>query len=145
MLRLRLETISGTKFDDDVAEVQLPTMSGQIGVLTGHMPLISVATHGVIKVRRKAGDPDDFMELFATNGGVIEVDHDNNTLSVLVDEADHQEDIDEAEAQKAFELAKKMKEEAKDQVSLEHAQSLMDRHAVRLQVAGLKRRHRRQG
>jgi len=141
MLRLKLETISGTKFDDDVAEVQLPTLAGQIGVLTGHMPLISVATHGVIKVRRKATDPDDFMELFATNGGVIEVA--DNVLSVLVDEADHETDIDEAEAKKALELAQKMKAEAKDQVSLEHAQSLMDRHAVRLQVAGLKRRRRR--
>ena len=141
MIRLKLETISGTKFDDDVYEVQLPTMAGQIGVLPGHMPLISVATHGVIKVRRKATDPDDFMELFATNGGVIEVSA--NILSVLVDEADHETDIDEAEAKKAYELAQKMKAEAKDQVSLEHAQSLMDRQAVRLQVAGLKRRHRR--
>jgi F-type H+-transporting ATPase subunit epsilon len=140
MIRLKLETISGTKFDDDVYEVQLPTMAGQIGVLPGHMPLISVATHGVIKIRRKATDPDDFMELFATNGGVIEISDD--TLSVLVDEADAADDISEEEAQKAYELAQKMKAEAKDQVSLEHAQSLMDRHAVRLQVAGLKRRRR---
>jgi hypothetical protein len=35
-----------------------------------------------------------------------------------------------------------MKAEAKDQVSLEHAQALVDRTRVRLQVAGLKRRHR---
>jgi F-type H+-transporting ATPase subunit epsilon len=141
VIRLKLETISGTKFDDDVYEVQLPTMAGQIGVLPGHMPLISVATHGVIKIRRKSTDPDDFMELFATNGGVIEVS--DNVLSVLVDEADDAEEINEEEAKKAYELAQKMKAEAKDQVSLEHAQSLMDRHAVRLQVAGLKRRRRR--
>jgi vacuolar-type H+-ATPase catalytic subunit A/Vma1 len=30
-----------------------------------------------------------------------------------------------------------------DEVSLEHAQQLVDRHAVRLQVAGLKRRHQK--
>ena len=143
MFRLQLQTISGTKFDDEVYEVQLPTMSGQIGVLTGHMPLISVASHGVIKVRKKPNDPDDFMELFATNGGVVEVDHEAGILSVLVDEADHEADIDEAEAEKAYQLAEKMKAEAQDQVSLEQAQQLMDRHAVRLQVAGLKRRRRR--
>jgi F-type H+-transporting ATPase subunit epsilon len=141
MIRLKLETISGTKFDDDVYEVLLPTMAGEIGVLPGHMPLISVATHGVIRIRKKAGDPDDFMELFATNGGVIEVSDD--TLSVLVDEADHADEINESEAQKAYDLAQQMKAEAKDQISLEHAQNLMDRHAVRLQVAGLKRRRRR--
>ena len=143
MFRLRLETISGTKFDDNVAEVELPTMSGQIGVLTGHMPLISVATHGVIKVRKNTGDPDDFREFFATNGGVIEVDHENQTLTLLVDEADHADDINAAEAEKAMALAEKMKAEAKDQVSLDHAQSLIDRQAVRLQVAGIKRRNRR--
>lgn len=140
-IRLKLVTLSGTKFDDEVYEVLLPTMSGEIGVLPGHMPLISVATHGVIKVRRKPTDPDDFMELFATNGGVIEVA--DNVLSVLVDEADDSEEINEAEAKEAYELAQKMKAEAKDQVSLEQAQSLIDRHAVRLQVAELKRRRRR--
>ena len=141
LIRLRLETISGTKFDDDVYEVQIPTMSGQIGVLPGHMPMISVATHGIIKIRRKSSDPDDFMDYFVTNGGVIEVS--DNVLSILVDEADHEADIDEAEAKAAYELAQQMKAEAKDQVSLEHAQGMIDRHAVRLQVAGLKRRRKR--
>jgi F0F1-type ATP synthase epsilon subunit len=61
----------------------------------------------------------------------------------LVDEADHADEINEAEVQKALERAQKMKAEAKDQVSLEHAQQLVDRQAVRLQVAGLKRRHQR--
>lgn len=143
MFRFQLVTLSGTKYDDEVYEVLLPTMDGEIGVLPGHMPLISVAKHGVIKVRVNLNDPDDFRELFATNGGVIEVDQDTNTLSVLVDEADDSEEINEAEAKEAYELAQKMKAEAKDQVSLEHAQGLIDRHAVRLQVAGLKRRKRR--
>ncbi len=38
---------------------------------------------------------------------------------------------------------RKMKAEAKDQVSLEHAQSMIDRQSVRLQVAGIRRRHQR--
>ena len=141
MILFELVTLSGLKFSEDVYEILLPTLEGEIGVLTGHMPLISVATHGMISVRKNATDPDDFMERFAVSGGVIEVA--NNTLRVLVDEADHGEEIDEAEAQKAYEAAQKMKAEAKDQVSLEHAQSLIDRQGVRLQVAGLKRQHRR--
>lgn len=143
MIHFQLVSLAGLKFDDDVYEVILPTMDGQIGVLDHHMPLVSVATTGAIAVRRKSSDPDDFMEYFAVSGGVIEVS--NNVLTVLVDDADHADEISEAEAQKAFELAVKMKTEAKDQVSLDNAQSLMDRHATRLQVAGLKRRHRRQG
>ena len=141
MFHFQLVAISGKKFDEDVYEVILPTLDGEIGVLKDHMPLVSVATTGAIMVRRNPKDPDYAREFFATNGGVIEVE--DNVLRVLVDEADHANEINEAEVQKALERAQKMKAEAKDQVSLEHAQTLVDRQAVRLQVAGLKRRHRK--
>lgn len=141
MIHFQLVSLTGTKFDDDVYEVVLPTLDGEIGVLQDHMPLVSVATNGAIVVRRNPRDADRDREFFATNGGVIEVSE--NTLRVLVDEADHADDINEAEAQAAVERAQKLKAEAKDQVSLEHAQSIIDRHAVRLHVAGLKRRHQR--
>lgn len=141
MFHFQLVSISGKKFDEDVYEVILPTLEGEIGVLQDHMPLVSVATTGAIAVRRNPKDADNEREYFATNGGVIEVS--DNTLRVLVDEADHVDEIDEAEVQKALERAQSMKAEAKDELSLEHAQSLVDRHAVRLQVAGLKRRHQR--
>ena len=141
MIHFRLVALTGTKFDDDVYEVILPTLDGEIGVLQDHMPLVSVATNGAIAVRRESRDTDASREYFAINGGVIEVS--DNVLSVLVDEADHADDINEAEAQAAVERAKKMKLEAKDEISLEHAQAMMDRQTVRLQVAGLKRRHLR--
>ena len=141
MFHFQLVSLSGKKFDEDVYEVILPTLDGEIGVLQDHMPLVSVAKTGIISVRRNSRDGDVQREFFATNGGAIEVS--NNTLRVLVDEADHADEINEAEVQKALERAHKLKAEAKDQVSLEHAQQLVDRQAVRLQVAGLKRRHQR--
>jgi F-type H+-transporting ATPase subunit epsilon len=141
VFHFQLVSLSGKKFDDDVYEVVLPTLDGEIGVLQDHMPLVSVATNGAIMIRRAPRDPDSQREYFATNGGVIEVA--DNSLRVLVDEADHADEINAAEVQRALERAEKMKTEAKDQVSLEHAQSLVDRQTVRLQVAGLKRRHQR--
>lgn len=141
MFHFQLVALSGKKFDEDVSEVILPTKDGEIGVLQDHMPLVSVAKPGVIMVRRQPRDPDGQRELYATNGGAIEVS--GNTLRVLVDEADHADDINEAEAQKALERAEKLRAEAKDEVSLEQAQALVDRQAVRLQVANLRRRHKR--
>lgn len=140
MIKFQLVSLGGVKYNEDVYEVLLPTLDGQIGVLPGHMPLISVATRGMVGVRRNSADRDDAMDFFAISGGVIEVD--NNVLRVLVDEADHADEISEAEAKEAFELAQRLKAEAKDEVSLAHAQSLIDRSSVRLQVAGLKRRRR---
>ncbi len=140
MIHFELVTLAGTKFGQDVYEVILPTPDGYIAVLPEHMPLVSIASPGVIRIRRKQNEPDDMMDIYATNGGVIEVL--DNTVRVLVDEADHENEINAAEAEKALERAKALRAEAKDKVSIDHAQSLVDRHAVRLQVAGL-RRHKR--
>lgn len=140
MIHFVLYSLNGVKFDGQVYEVTIPTMDGEIGVLPGHMPLVSVASNGVIMVRSTATERDDQRDIFAISGGTVQVE--NDELRVLVDEADAADELNEIEVQKAYELAKKMKSEAKDQVSLQHAQTLIDRHAVRLQVAGLKRRKR---
>ena len=140
MIHLQLISLSGMQFDDHVYEVLVPTTEGQIGVMPGHMPLISVAAPGVIAVRRQERDIDEAMEHFAVSGGVVEVDGDR--LRVLVDEADHADTIYADEARAAYERAVQMKAEAKDEISLEQAQELIDRSAVRLRVAGLKRPRR---
>lgn len=141
MIHLQLITLTGSKFDDDVYEVVLPTLDGEIGVLQDHMPLISVATTGVVSVRRQPRDADSAREFFAISGGVIQVE--GNRLRVIVDEADHADSINQAEAEEAHQRALAMKAEAKDQVSMEHAQAMVDRQAVRLQVADLHRRRTR--
>lgn len=137
MLQLQLVTLLGQKMDEEVYEVILPTVTGEISVFPGHEPLVSLAAPGVIAVRRKKTDPDGAMEYFATSGGIIEVDPDR--VRVLVDEADHGDDIIEAESQKALERALKMRDDAADQVELEKATQLIDRHQTRLKVAGIRR------
>lgn len=137
-MRFVLVALSGKKYDGEVYEVLLPTKDGQIGVLNHHMPLFSVVSPGVISVRKAASDPDRAREYFATYGGAIEVS--GNTLRVLVDEAHQPDEINENEVKQAMQLAEKMKREAKDETSIEQAQALVDRQAVRLQVASLRRR-----
>lgn len=141
MIRLELVALDGVKFSEDVYEIQIPTMAGLIGVLPKHMPLVSIAVPGVLTIRKKPTDLDDMQDVYAINGGVLEVS--NDTLRILVDEADHADEINEAEAKAAFERAQKLKAEAKDEVSLQNAQNLVDRQAVRLQVASLRRNRRR--
>ena len=57
--------------DGEVAEVILPTLEGQIGVESHHMPLVSVATTGVIAVRLNPKDRDDARDYFATCQGIV--------------------------------------------------------------------------
>ena len=138
-MQFQLITLSGVKYAADAYAVQLPTASGVETVLPNHEPLMSVLVPGVISVRRAAKDPDSALEHYATFGGVVEVT--GSEVRVLVDEAD--DDINEAEVRKARQEAEKLLKNASNQVELEKAQGMMDRQAVRLQVAQLKRRHSR--
>lgn len=137
---LQLITLTGQKLDTEVYEVMIPTQSGDIAVFPDHEPLVTLAKPGVIAVRHKKTDSEDRLEYFAISGGVVEIG--NNKVRILVDEADHGEDIVEAETKAALDRALKMRSEAKDSVELEKAHALVDRHMVRLKVADL-HRHRR--
>lgn len=140
-MNFQLVTLDGVKFKEDAYSITLPTASGEITVFPDHEPLISVLKPGVVTIRKAKNDPDQLLEHFATYGGVLEVTTEG--VTVLVDEADDGDDINEKEAEKARETAEAMLKSATNQVELEHAQSLIDRQAVRLQVANLRRRNRR--
>lgn len=140
-MNLQLVTLSGTKLDAAVYEVVIPTVDGEIAVFPDHEPLVTLAKPGVIQVRTNKSDPDDRVELYAISGGVVQID--GQLIRVLVDEADQGADIVEAESKAALERALKMRDEAKNQVELEKAHQLVDRHMVRLKVADLQRHRRR--
>lgn len=139
-MHLQLITLTGIRVDADIYELSVPTAAGEIGVFPGHEALVTIAVPGALAVRYKKGDPDSALEYFAVSGGVIEINPDR--IRVLVDEADLGDDIVEAETQAALQRALKLQGDAKNQVDLAHAKELVDRHTVRLQVAGLRRRRR---
>mgnify|MGYP000852852270 FL=1 len=139
-MNFQLVTLAGVRVDESVYEVIIPTVDGEISVFPSHEPLVTVAKSGVIAVRRDKQHDNDQMDYFAISGGVVEISADR--VRVLVDEAEHGEDIVEAESQAALERAIKLRDDAKTQVELEKAHQLVDRHAVRLKVADLHRRRR---
>lgn len=140
MITLELVTLNGLKFSDDVYEVVLPTPDGLIAVFPNHMPLVSLAVPGVISIRRRESDADEKMELFATNGGVIEIN--DRRVRVLVDEADDSTEVVEQEIEEALKLAKQEAQNAKDQVSIDKANQMVQTQQARLKVAGMRRRKR---
>jgi F-type H+-transporting ATPase subunit epsilon len=140
-MKLQLITLTGTKFSDDVYEVLLPTETGPIAVFPGHAPLVTLIKDGVISVRRSKSDGDSQLDHYALTGGIAEIN--GELVRVLVDEAEHSDEINAGEAQKALERAQALKTAAKNEVDIEKAQAMIDRQAIRLQVAGLRRHSRR--
>lgn len=140
-MNLELITLLGKKVDQEVYEVILPTADGEIAVFPDHEPLVTIAVPGAIAVRHRKDDDDSKLDYYAISGGVIEIMP--KQTRVLVDEADYDGDIVEAESQAALDRAIAMRDNARNQIELDEAHELVDRHTVRLKVAGLRRRHRR--
>lgn len=140
-MKFELVSLDGVKFSAQAYSVILPTASGQVTILPDHEPLLSVVVPGVITIRRDKSDPDYKLEHYATYGGVLEVTPEG--ARILVDEATSGEEVSEAEAEKAYQAALELRKNAKNQVELDKAQSMVDRQAVRLEVAQLRRRHSR--
>jgi F-type H+-transporting ATPase subunit epsilon len=102
------------------------------------MPVVALLANGVLGVRRHKGSEE--IEYYAINGGIAEISKDK--VSLLVDEADHADEIVASEVRAALEAAQEAKAKAKDQLELDKAQALIDRQTVRLKVSELRRHHR---
>jgi F-type H+-transporting ATPase subunit epsilon len=139
-MQLELITLEGVKLNTEVYQTTISTADGEISVFPDHEPLVTIAAPGVITVRHKKDDRDDKLEYFAIGGGVVSIAAKN--IRILVDEAEHGDDIIEAESQAALQRALELRDSATDQIELEKAHQMIDRHQVRLKVAGLRRRKR---
>lgn len=89
---LKLEIISPKEkvFSTEAKEVVLPTESGEIGLLTGHIPLITQLKLGALKVINESSQ-----EVFAIKGGYAQLVSDK--ISILTDEAIASSDLEASE------------------------------------------------
>lgn len=140
-MNLKLVTLLGVKIDQEIYELTIPTSEGEIAIYPDHEPLVALIVPGIAIIRREKNDSDDKLEHFAVSSGVVEVAR--GSIRVLTDVANRADEIIESEAKAALERAKKMREEAKDQIELARAHEMVDRHIVQLKVAELHRHHRR--
>ena len=79
--------------------VVLPGEAGELGILPGHMPLMTRIKPGAVRVKL----PDDKEELIFVAGGLLEVQP--GLVTVLADTAIRGADLDQAKAMEAKKLA----------------------------------------
>lgn len=104
-LTVRVITPDKTVWDGDVQEVILPSISGQLGILSGHAPLLTALDTGVMRVR----PGKDWLNIVVV-GGFAEVDA--NEIKVLVNSAELAENIDKETARQDFDRARTRLDEA---------------------------------
>ena len=94
-LTVRVIAPDKTVWDSEAQEVILPSTTGQLGILSGHAPLLTALDVGVMRVR----PGKDWLPI-ALMGGFAEVE--NNEVTILVNGAERGDAIDKAAAGEAY-------------------------------------------
>ena len=98
-LTLRVLAPDQSVFDDTADEIILPSTTGLLGILPGHISMVTAIDSGVLRVF-KNGNWDSI----ALTGGFAEVE--SNEVTVLVNKAEMGKNIDSAKAEAELEQAK---------------------------------------
>ncbi len=109
-LTLRVLAPDQSVFDDTADEIILPSTTGLLGVLPGHISMVTAIDCGVLRVL-KNGNWDSI----ALTGGFAEVE--SNEVTVLVNKAEMGKNIDTAKAEAELEQAKNQLSQNQDKVT----------------------------
>jgi len=133
-LTLEIVTPEARVYSDTIDSVVIPTVEGEIGVLPGHIPLLTQIQDGELRVSKGATTL-----WLAVGGGFAQIDGDR--VRVLAENAISEEKIDENAVEAAMKRAEQQLKDAKDMdpQEFEHLQNLVRYSGVQLAV---KRRRR---
>ena len=134
MLTLEIVTPEARVYSDTVETVVIPTVEGEIGILPGHIPLLTQVGAGELRVLKNGKT-----ELLAVGNGFAEIDGDK--VSILAESAIAEEKIDEAAAENAMKRAEEALQgkDTLDAAEVERLESIVRSAVVQLD---LKRRRR---
>jgi len=127
-LQIRVIAPDTIVWDAEAEEIILPSSTGQLGILTGHIPLLTALDVGVMRVRiKKEWKPIILL------GGFAEVE--NNNITILVNGAEEVEEVNTEEAKNSLERATTLVEEATTNKEKIEAIQLLRKAKARIQAA----------
>lgn len=133
MNTIQVEVVSAEEsiFSGPAKFVALPGEAGELGILPGHVPLITRIKPGAVRIEKADGEE----EFVFVAGGILEVQP--KVVTVLSDTAIRGKDLDEAKANEARKAAEEALKNAKSEVDLVKAQSELAIMAA--QIAALRK------
>src|SRR3954464_15226178 len=128
-LTLEIVTPEARVYLDTIDTVVIPTTEGEVGILPGHIPLLTQVEHGELRLTK--GSQTTWL---AVSGGFVEVEGDR--VHILAEHAITEEKIDEKAVEEALKRAETELEAAKhlDPQQYEHLQGLVRYSGVQLAV-----------
>ncbi len=133
MNTIRVDVVSAEEsiFSGDAKFVALPGEAGELGILPGHIPLITRIKPGAVRIEKADGGE----EFVFVAGGILEVQP--NHITVLSDTAIRGHDLDEAKANDARKQAEEALKNAASDLDLAKATSELAVMAA--QIAALRK------
>jgi len=127
MSTFQVEVVSaeGQIFSGEATAVYAAAITGEIGVLPRHAPLLTKLKPGAVRVQTATGEQNIFV-----GGGIMEVQP--KLVTVLADSAMRAENADVALAEAAKKRAEEMLANAKKDIDLAEAQKELVEAAARL-------------
>nr|YP_010850833.1 ATP synthase CF1 subunit epsilon [Lophurella mutabilis]WGH13616.1 ATP synthase CF1 subunit epsilon [Lophurella mutabilis] len=129
-MTLKIRVIAPDKivWDAEAEEIILPSSTGQLGILTGHIPLLTALDIGVMRVRINK----DWKPIILL-GGFAEVK--NNNITILVNGAEEVTEINLENAKNDLEEATNAVEEANSSKEKIEATQVLRKAKAKLQAA----------
>ena len=128
-IKVNVVTPDGPVYESEVEMISTKAQSGELGILSGHIPMVAPLQIGV--VRLKKGSHTD---LVAVTGGLLEVR--SEEVTILAQAAETAEHIDVDRALKAKERAEaRIQEQKQGHVDFKRAELALQRAVNRITVS----------
>jgi len=98
-IKFEIATPERVVLKEEILQVTVPTIEGDITVLPKHSPLVSILRPGVLELKKMDGS----IEIISVSGGFVEVLL--NKIIILADTAERAEEIDLERAEEARQKA----------------------------------------
>lgn len=129
-MALQCQVVSATQslFEGEVQMVIAMGIGGELGVMAGHIPLITLLKPGVLRLRMQDGTE----EVLYVSGGVMEVQP--NVVMVLADAAERAQNLDESKIAEARRAAEQMLANQSDSLQSGAAMAALAESVAQLQA-----------
>jgi len=127
-VKVNIVTPDGPVYDSEVAMVIAKTVSGDIGVLPGHIPTVAPLAIGAVTLKKEDGS----RELVAVSGGFIEIRPEQ--ISILAPSAELAANIDVNRAKESLARAEQRLQKKQDDIDFKRAELALKRAINRISV-----------
>lgn len=129
MATIKVDVVSAEEniFSGEAELVSLPGTSGELGIMPGHVPVITGIRPGFVRIHRPG--QEEVEQVFVA-GGILEVQPD--VVTVLADTAIRSKDLDEKKAKEALAAAEEARKNAKGNLEIAKIEAEMAALAAEL-------------